>query len=370
MSSSPLIHRLARITLAVALVAGALATPATANAAPRFNPLDIISYEVWRDVDSMSEAQIQRFLARQPGVLDTYVAADHQGVRKRASRIIYEAAQAWDLNPKVILATLQKEQSLLAMRSPGSKRLNEAMGCGIFPGSTERFPGFGNQVWHGTRKLSTYETDFAWRPGLKKEVTVRGAGGGRLATITPRNACTYALYTYTPFYPQRLFWDVYVRYFGDPRRTPPTRAVHRLVDVESGAFFYTWSTTERFALTTRDPLRWRYDGVAFALTRSASANRLPLMRLHDRSTGAWRYTVDPAERDRLLALPDATWEASGTACLVAPAGAAGTRPVYRLESTWNGGVFLTSSPAERADLTSGENAPFLDRGTAFGIVGR
>jgi hypothetical protein len=35
-------------------------------------------------------------------------------------------------------------------------------------------------------------------------------------SITPKNASTYALYTYTPYYPQRLFWDVYVQYFGDP----------------------------------------------------------------------------------------------------------------------------------------------------------
>ncbi len=49
------------------------------------------------------------------------MTTDYAGVKKPASKIVWEAAQAWNLNPKVILATLQKEQSLLAKPNPSAK---------------------------------------------------------------------------------------------------------------------------------------------------------------------------------------------------------------------------------------------------------
>jgi hypothetical protein len=355
-------------TCLLAAMLFAVVWPTAAHAA-RYDPLDVIAYEVWRDVDSMSEAQIQAFLTRRGSVLASVVTSDHTGARKPASRIIHEAARAWSLNPKVILATLQKEQSLIARRTSTTKALREAMGCGVFPGSRERYPGFGMQVWHGARKLSTYETDFAWRPGAKKVVTVRSARRSR--AIVPKTAATFALYTYTPYYPQRLFWDVYVRYFGDPKRLPVARPVHRLIDVDTGAFLYTSRTNERFAWTTADPGRIRYDGVAFSFNPRSSTNTAPLYRLYESQTGAWTYTDDPTTRDRLLASQDASWSARGSVCSVSPAAEGpGSLSVFALESTWNGAILFTSRPEERLDLTSGDDPPFIDRGIAFGVSTR
>lgn len=347
------------------MVALAFAAPSRAAAAT-YDPLNIISYDVWRDDTSMTEAEIQAFLRRQPGVLDTLVTTDHAGMRKRASRIIAEAAQYWDVNPKIVLATLQKEQSLLSMRNPSTKRLREAMGCGIFPGSRNRYPGFGTQVWHGARKLSTYETDFKWRPGMRKEVSVRTKRGYVKRLIVPRNACTFALYTYTPYYPQKLFWDVYVRYFEDPRKAPRAKAVYRIVSKHTGAYLYTSSANERFAWTCYRPLDYAFDGVAFTVDTRAPGNTVPLLRLHNPSTGAWRYTTSPSERDALLSAPDASWVASGNACLVA-VGRPGADPVFSLETSTALGVYLTTSRTLRAKLTTGTPAHFIDRGSLFGI---
>src|SRR5690606_27307849 len=45
-----------------------------------------------------------------------------------ASHIIYYAAQIYGVSPKAILATLQKEQSLITTPNPTSWQINQAMG--------------------------------------------------------------------------------------------------------------------------------------------------------------------------------------------------------------------------------------------------
>ena len=64
-------------------------------------------------VDSLTSAALQQFLAKQTGILAAFHAPDHLGVKRSAVAIILQAARAWQVSPKVLLATLQKEQSLL-----------------------------------------------------------------------------------------------------------------------------------------------------------------------------------------------------------------------------------------------------------------
>ncbi|HEY5484071.1 MAG TPA: hypothetical protein VIK31_09695 [Propionibacteriaceae bacterium] len=225
---------LAALTLAVCAL---LATAAPAFAAT-FDALDVIPYDTFHASSSMTEAQIQTFLEARSGPLKSVVTTDYAGVpNKTAARIIWEAARDQTLNPKVILATLQKEQSLLTVsNSANAARLVKAMGCGVYGAvdpltglTTNRFPGFGSQVWNAARLLSNYEVSYDWFPGKTKTVTV--SANGATLVIVPKNASTFALYTYTPYYPQRLVWDIYVQYFGDPHtavvvpKTPTTLAL-------------------------------------------------------------------------------------------------------------------------------------------------
>ncbi len=185
-----------------------------------FDPNTVISDKVFRFVGSMTQAQVQSFLAAQAGILKTYQAPDVNGVIKPASQIIWEAAQHWDVNPKVVLATLQKEQSLLTAMAPSAWALNEAMGCGVpDSGSVNTFyKGFGKQVWYGADSLSVDGKN--WYAGITKKCS-DGA-------VSPSNVSTYSLYTYTPWIAgNQLFWTVYWRYFGDPIGdvTPPVTTV-------------------------------------------------------------------------------------------------------------------------------------------------
>ena len=124
------------------------------------------------------------------------------------------------MNPKVVLATLQKEQSLLTAMAPSAWALNEAMGCGVpDSGSVNTFyKGFGKQVWYGADSLSVDGKN--WYAGITKKCS-DGA-------VSPSNVSTYSLYTYTPWIAgNQLFWTVYWRYFGDPIGdvTPPVTTV-------------------------------------------------------------------------------------------------------------------------------------------------
>ena len=50
---------------------------------------------------------------------------------QRGSAHLSRGRQAWQVSPKVILATLQKEQGLLSATSPSTSALDWAMGCGV-----------------------------------------------------------------------------------------------------------------------------------------------------------------------------------------------------------------------------------------------
>lgn len=193
---------------------------------PTFDRNDLITDINFSDSYCLSEAGVQSFLTAQPGILDTYTTADHLGVKRSAAAIIYLAAKAWQVSPKVILATLQKEQGLLSATSPSTSALQWAMGCGC-PDSGSHdsaYEGFGKQVWYGAESL--HDNGQGWQAG-----TAKVCGDG---TVTPTNQATYSLYCYTPWIGlagggNKLFWTLYGQYFGDPLavdRIPPVTTVH------------------------------------------------------------------------------------------------------------------------------------------------
>lgn len=79
-----------------------------------------------------------------------------------AARVIYKAAQYNDINPKVILATLQKEQSMITdsdcVDGQGFPTLNKAMGYACYEGgacpSDPKYVGFERQVMKAAWQLA------------------------------------------------------------------------------------------------------------------------------------------------------------------------------------------------------------------------
>jgi hypothetical protein len=332
----------------------------------------------------MSIADIQAFLDTQAGPLKSYVCTDTitgaAPIKRSAAEIIWRSAQAWNLNPKVILATLQKEQSLITTsNSNNAPRLAAAVGCGVY-GGKNRFPGFANQIFNGASKLSTYELTYGWFAGKSKAVTAYNSVdatktvGGQVVTyrtrvsytryIVPANACTFSLYTYTPYYPQKLFWDCYTRWFGDPQSPPRLQPVYRFRSYANGTYLYTASEAKRYTLIRTAAKKWQFQGVSFTVDASATANTVPLYQLYNTRTRSYLYTVSTGQRDSLLKMKPKQWRVDGIVCNVSQQ-ASGTAPVYRLEKKATHAIVLTSSASVVKSSTKGHKALFAARGVAF-----
>ncbi len=382
----------ARFLVGAAAIVAVLGAVPTAAQAAVYNPLNIISYETWRASSSMSVADIQAFLDAQTGPLKALVANDHDiadvtPLKKPASQLIFEAALYWNLNPKVILATLQKEQSLLTLsNSSNSARYRKAMGCGVYgdadhDGKTDnRFPGFGNQIWNGARVLSTYEDTYDWVPGKTrtvtayKSVTATHVVDGEVVsyqktvaydkTIKPLNACTFALYIYTPYYPQKGFWNIYTQYFEDPLAPPRLKPVYRFRNRGNGTYYYTASEAKRYTLVRTSAQKWEFQGPAFSVDTSAPANSVPLYQMYNTLKHKYYYTTSATKRASLLKVRPRQWRADPPVCYVTRS-STGTAPVYRLKKKSTGGYVFTSSSAVMRALSVGSSAPFTDCGVFF-----
>jgi len=225
----------------------------SAFAAP---PNRVLSDEVFRDFDSMSAADIQAYLDKQPGPLKKLVTSDYDttitlsasrpnvnltpdtdGVKKRASLIIWEACQQWHVNPKVMLTMLQKEQSLLSRTSVTKTTIARAIGAGCPGGATNRYPGFGNQMWHGAMRLDGYgetgkvgPTFGLYRPGMNvwdiyKHPQVK---------VYPYSVATYKLYVYNPSIGGNTsFWNIYKARFGNSLWPAVTRSTSTRISAPS-----------------------------------------------------------------------------------------------------------------------------------------
>ena len=123
-----------------------------ANAAIPYNPALLIDDSTFSNSNTMAASTIQNFLndmnsgirnyseveACNPSTPtapypSTYSYYPHCGQIESAATIIYDAGQAYGINPQVLLATMQKEQSLVTDPSPTQGAIDCAMGyesCG------------------------------------------------------------------------------------------------------------------------------------------------------------------------------------------------------------------------------------------------
>ena len=271
-----------RSTLTCAFVLVTLATLmlglASAAHAAEFQPGLVISDSNMHDYDSMTAEQVQAFLEKQPGILDTLVTTDHAGVRKRASTIIWEACQYWTISPKVMLTMLQKEQSLLTRTHLAKNTLSRAIGAGCPDGHTNRYPGFGNQMWWGAYCLDGYG-EGRNRPGLP--MYFKGISywvyGKKGAHVHPKNLATLKLYVYNPSIGAHKpygdlskqacsgnanFWKIYRKHFGNP--LSETTLHSEIVPAKSGRGTITPSN--------RAPIGYGMDSETFAIAPSVGAH--------------------------------------------------------------------------------------------------
>jgi hypothetical protein len=196
-----------------------LLSPSGAQAQAQFDYNYVLADSDLFDSGSMSLEQLQAFLELKGGSLARYI---EPATRLSAANIIYSVARDFQLNPKFLLALLQKEQSLVEDPAPSQSSYDWATGyavcddCDVSSPLLQRYKGFYNQVFNAARRISE-----DYLPALKTQGrTLTGLGPGYPGIIdgvqvTPANFATAIAYTYTPhLHGNQVLWQVWNKYFA------------------------------------------------------------------------------------------------------------------------------------------------------------
>ena len=248
----------------IALGLGFLAT--NSKPAKAYSNNNMIENAIFDAKGSMSEQDIRNFINSRPNTCFTRVGANLGGgniyprpvtyfsygpAMTDAAGVIYEAAQYNDINPKVIISTLQKEQSLFTDNDcydpQGFASLPKAMGYGCFEGPGAACPpaayaGFHQQVMKGAWQLgfdrNRAENNIGWGGNDNINYGGRMTQGFRRRCASCsliyydgysiidgqntfiQNGATAALFNYTPHLNQS-FPIIFESFFGSGSTTTP-----------------------------------------------------------------------------------------------------------------------------------------------------
>jgi hypothetical protein len=263
--TSPSLARwvVAAVSLLGLLGSSLVAPPrATAAVASDFSAGSLIADSVFYDFGTMTEAEIQAFLVQRgrscvagemPCLKDyrenTPTRPQESGLcwgytgaaGESAARIIRKVATACEINPRVLLVMLEKENSLLTRSRPTARSYQAAMGFGCpdtAPCNTEYY-GFSNQVYRAARQFLVYRqnaTRYGYQAGRTNTIRYNPDAACGSGPVFIENQATAALYIYTPYQPNaaalanlygvgdrcsaygnRNFWRLFTDWFGDPR---------------------------------------------------------------------------------------------------------------------------------------------------------
>lgn len=339
-----------------------------------------------------------------------------------ASHVIYNTAQWYGLNPQIILATLQKEQSLITNPGLNQYGLDWAMGYGVPEGTTRDYSkqGFAVQVDWATWQLR-WNMDNANNPVTRDKVSPYYTGNTINIDGVPtylENGATASLYRYTPHFSNgntnlRSFLNSWFGYttpwnpnrivedsiFGNKDTmteqqiqdflvskgsylanytvsgnvvvgadsykcpAPTSMPVYRFWN-NNGTHFYTASESEKNNVITKYPTIFKLEGVAYNVNLSRSENFTPLYRFYNKSNNTHFYTASETEKNNILQRWGNIYQLDGVAYNVSiiPGG----QPVYRFWNN-NGTHFYTASESEKNNIIAKWPGTFKFEGVAFYI---
>ena len=167
----------------------------------------IMSDSSFTNVNSMTEREVQDFLAKRGSVL----AKPYRG--QMPSALIMDACRKHKVSPKVILARLQTEQGLISRKTATQHQLDWALGVGCYDSGdwNEKFKGLGKQIEYAAVTLKKHYNGGQATIGKKGVIAMTIDG----TPMRIRNAATYSMYKYCPHkHGNKLFYDVYVGFFA------------------------------------------------------------------------------------------------------------------------------------------------------------
>jgi hypothetical protein len=198
----------------------------TNNTVGSFNPNKIISDKEFLNCSSMTEAQIQDFLAFKGSYLKNFTV---QG--KLPSYWIYKHCNDLGLNPKVLMTNIQKEQASITAKTlpKNQRRLDYFCGVGAYDpprGDDPKWAGIDKQIL-GSVQVNVKRFNDASKLIFPYSYTTDKPEFRKLQIL---NAATRSLYSYTPFvgdqtviigknkyeapFGNNFFWVIYNKWFG------------------------------------------------------------------------------------------------------------------------------------------------------------
>ena len=174
-------------------------------------------------------------MAAQPGICSAYSGSSSES----ASSIIAKVGAACNINQKVLLVLLEKEQSLISDSWPTVRQISQATGFACYDNGqpcVQDYAGFFYQVWSAARQFQRYgSSPFTWYPVGQTSNILYQANMPECGTkaVFIENRATAALYYYTPYTPNaaalaagyglgdacsaygnRNFYQLFVDWFG------------------------------------------------------------------------------------------------------------------------------------------------------------
>ncbi|MFT3886921.1 MAG: hypothetical protein QM713_01975 [Arachnia sp.] len=224
-------------------------TPMAAAYPTGFQKDLVISDKAFYDAKAMSESQIEDFILAkgknctskadatclkdiEPRETVT-LTSDQKGNGCKAVtftkgapswEVVDRVAKACSISPKVLLVTMQKEQSAVSSaRKPATWNKLMGMGCPDGRACSSKYSGYERQLYYGADRLRAYRT-WTTYPAMKSfrnQTAFTSLEGERFVI---KNEATASLYTYTPWVSaQVLFFRLMQSYFpGTVNTTPPT----------------------------------------------------------------------------------------------------------------------------------------------------
>jgi hypothetical protein len=210
----------------------------------------IISNKKFTDTSTMSANRIQEWLGgidskclkdyKTPSIEEDSNGEVQYGSDVKASKAIRQAAELNNINPQVLLVTLQKEQGLITRDDCPDWRYETAMGFGCPDGEpcNEKWYGLSRQLYQGAYHFRGYYDDsLSYVPYStgKHDIAYHPDCGSSEVNIV--NQATASLYSYTPYQPNDAaldrkfnggsgdecstygnlnFWIYFHSWFGDP----------------------------------------------------------------------------------------------------------------------------------------------------------
>lgn len=279
------------------------AAPAeAASVADGFNPSKIIDDGLFYDGNAMSVAEVQSFLNQrvpqcwlgrsgyevgkwvtwggvatqlaskctkdyvsktESRAANAYCAAYAGGGNESSAQIIQKVGKACGISQRVLLITLEKEQSLISDPWPNNEQYFRAMGYACpdsGPGGTANCDrtqgGFFQQVYRAAWQLKVYKAfpnDYNYKAFKTNYIQYHPNAGCGGTNVYIENWATAALYIYTPYQPNRAainagtgtgdgcssygnrnFYVMYKSWFGSPSGISVNGAIGAMWDQQGG----------------------------------------------------------------------------------------------------------------------------------------